>query len=448
MVTTCHPTLIAFRAMTCLALFTQQCRESPAADAPGVPETAPAATSESPEAPTIQGPGRPPGLDGAFDFSPDLGGTREFLMNQPEKPDGDASEWWLRINLARQQREAGDFNVAFANLQAVLDGKTAEALKKTALLELATTQLAAKKYTEALKTYGVFAKRYPQDLGLPEVLFRQGQLLRELGAPQAALTKFHAVMATALNLNLDEFKYYRRLVLLAQGQIADTLYVLGNLEEAADKYRVLMRDESSELNQAMIQYRLILCLESLNRPADLIAQAGDYLARHAETAQGPHVRYLLAGALKTMGRNGEALRQVKALLESPAARNSPDWKVWQQKTGNDIANRLYQDGDYHGALDLYLNLVKLDPGVSWQLPVWYQVGLIHERLEAPAEAINAYQRILDREPELAAGAPPGLTTLVSMARWRRDFIHWKFEAEKSRIQLQQSAAAPAAAVKN
>ena len=169
---------------------------------------------------------------------------------------------------------------------------------------------------------------------------------------------------------------------------------------------------------------------------------------HAETAQGPHVRYLLAGALKMMGRNGEALRQVKALLESPAARNSPDWKAWQQKTGNDIANRLYQDGDYHGALDLYLNLVKLDTNASWQLPVWYQVGLIHERLQAPAEAITAYQRILDREPDLAAGAPPGLTTLVDMARWRRDFIRWKFEAEKSRIQLQQSAAVPAATTKN
>ena len=69
--------------------------------------------------------------------------------------------------------------------------------------------------------------------------------------------------------------------------------------------------------------------------------------------------------------------------------------------------------------------------------------MIHERLEAPAEAVKTYQLILDQEAELAVTNGPALKTLVDMARWRHDFIQWKFEAEKARIQLQQAALTPA-----
>jgi tetratricopeptide (TPR) repeat protein len=331
----------------------------------------------------------------------------------------------------------GNHEFAFANLQEVLDGSGDESFKKTALLEMASTHYQAGRYQEALKTYGIYRRRYPQDAGLPHVLFYQGLLLRELGAPQAALAKFHTVLSAALNLNLDQYNYYRRIVLLAQAQIADTLYTQGKLEEAADKYDVLMQDESSELNRGMVQYRLILCLEGLARHSQLVERARNYLDQFGETAETPHVRYLLSSSLKQLGRNGEALKEVKTLLETAASQDSAGWKAWQQRTGNEIANQLYQDGDYFGALTLYLKLTELDESPQWRLPVWYQIGLIHERLDSPPEAIKAYQQILDLEAGLGAQASAALLTIVDMARWRRDFIQWKFEAEKARIQLQQ-----------
>lgn len=388
--------------------------------------------------------GRPPSLDAAFDFGPDFGGTREFLMDEQKHQGPSDSEWRQRIEMARQQRKSGDFQIAFANLQSVLDGRAHDDLKKTALLELATTQYAARQFHESLKSYGIFRRRYPQDAGLPQVLLYQGLLLRELGAPQAALGKFHSVLSATLNLNLDKVDYYRRLVVFAQGQIAETLYAQGKLDEAAEKYTVLLRDDSKHLNHARIRYQLIQCLEGQGRHAELVAAARSFLENDVASTEDPHtlalvphVRYLLATSLKALGRKSEALAEVKALLAAATDHSSPSWKAWKQRTGNEIANQLYQDGDYFNALNLYLRLAELDSSLAWQLPVWYQIGLINERLDAPPEALKSYEQILQREAELTADSGPALATLVNMARWRRDFIQWKFEADKARIQLQR-----------
>ncbi|NJO56214.1 MAG: hypothetical protein HC834_07530 [Rhodospirillales bacterium] len=149
------------------------------------------------------------------------------------------------------------------------------------------------------------------------------------------------------------------------------------------------------------------------------------------------MRYLLSLSLKELGRNAEALAQVMELLQTAVKRDSDVWKSWRQRTGNEIANRLYLDGDFSRALELYLNLVGLDTSPEWQFPVWYQIGLIHERLLSPQQAVAAYQNIVAREGELGSDAGPSARTLVDMARWRRDFIQWKFEAEKSKVMLQQ-----------
>lgn len=408
------------------------------------PLAAPVAPPQvEPEAEQPPTPGRPPSLDSAFDFGLDLGDAGKFLLDQKTGSGPAATEWKQRIDMARKQRMVGEFTFAFVNLQEVLDGPAEESLKKTALLEMATTQHKAGHFHEALKTCGMYRKRYPQDAGLPHVLLFQGLLMRELGAPQAALAKFHAVLSATLNLNLDKYDYYRKLVLLAQAQIADTLYSQGQLDEAAEKYTVLLRDESLHLKKSMVRYRLLLCLEGLDRQSDLVAQAKGFLESETDAPEAPHVRYLLSTALKKLGRNAESLAQVKALLAAAADQDDAVWKAWKQRTGNEIANQLYRDGDYFNALNLYLKLAEVEDALTWQLPVWYQIGLIHERLDSPPEAIKAYQKILDREGELSATSGPALTTLASMARWRRDFIQWKFEADKARIQLQQIPEAPA-----
>ena len=69
--------------------------------------------------------------------------------------------------------------------------------------------------------------------------------------------------------------------------------------------------------------------------------------------------FLLASALKQLNRPSESLKQVLLLLQSKsqsAALTTNDWVYWQQKTGNEIANQLYKEGNYTDALAIYKSL--------------------------------------------------------------------------------------------
>jgi hypothetical protein len=62
--------------------------------------------------------------------------------------------------------------------------------------------------------------------------------------------------------------------------------------------------------------------------------------------------------------------------------------------------------------------------------VWYQIGLIYERLLQPRKAVEKFDAILSREKEVAAaGAAPTLKTVIDMARWRKDQITWQGRTE-------------------
>ena len=142
---------------------------------------------------------------------------------------------------------------------------------------------------------------------------------------------------------------------------------------------------------------------------------------------------MCASSLKQIGRMSDALRHVLKLLESQEGTvqsNPENWLYWQQRAGNDIANQLYLEGDYLNAMEVYNHLAGLSTDAAWQLPVWYQVGLIYERLLQPRKAVEKFDAILAREKEVAAaGAAPTLKTIIDMARWRKDQITWQGRTE-------------------
>lgn len=388
----------------------------------------------------------PSELNSAFQEGPGLEGAREFLDVPTTGAARDLNdELRERLRMAQKQRLAREFDFAFANLQHVLESKAAEKIKQTALLELAFTHQDAGQYPQALKAYGMFLQRYPDDPGVPEVLLRQGVIYRSLGVNSMALSKFHSVMTSALSLNLDELDYYRQLVLMAQTQIADTYYLQGKLEEAVEKFLILLKLDTPLLDRALIQYKVILCHAGLDQDDELINQARNFLTRHPDEQSVPHVRYLLSRTYKRMGRDAEAMEEVLGLLKSPQARNSGDWKSWQQRTGNEIANQLYREGDYVRALEIYLSLEQLDESLAWRLPLLYQVGLIYERLDQPELATRTYERIVRHFDELGEDVGPGVKATVEMARWRIQYVGWRQEAEKTGEDIQSLRAKPVVA---
>ena len=154
----------------------------------------------------------------------------------------------------------------------------------------------------------------------------------------------------------------------------------------------------------------------------------------------PEVRFLLASTLKKLGRNQEAMKQVLLLLQSQqdnVRKNPETWIYWQQRAGNDIANRLYKEGDFLNALQIYLSLAGLDHSPDWQFPVWYQSGLVYEQLQQPPRAIEMYQKILDRQKELTENnSTPTLQSLIDMAKWRMDYLAWMQKAKTTNLSFQ------------
>jgi tetratricopeptide (TPR) repeat protein len=352
-----------------------------------------------------------------------------------------------QLEMARHYRHIRMPREAEPILIDLLSESSPESIKQQALIELAMAARDGGELPKAQQIYAQYLSRWSNDLLIPEILLRQGQLFRDMGLYNLAFAKFYAVMTSSLVLKNDKLDYYQRLVLSAQTEIAETHFQLGKYAEAADFFSRLLKQANPALNRPAAQYRLIRSLSTLERSDETVVQGQDFLAHYPESPEQPEVRFRVALALKRLGRNGESLQQVLSLLQEQKERTKehPElWAYWQQQAGNEIGNQLYREGDYVRALSIYQALAQLDAQPAWQLPVGYQIALTYEKLSQPEKALQSYQAILQQEPALGTNAPPGTKALFEMAKWRADFVKWQAKAELSAaIQPGASEASPA-----
>jgi tetratricopeptide (TPR) repeat protein len=328
-------------------------------------------------------------------------------------------------------------------LVGLLAKDVSDPIQKSALLELGSVVRRENDLPRAQTIYAQFLERWPNDIKVPEILLRQGEIFRQMGLNDLALGKFYSVMTSALALKNDQLAYYQNLVLQTQVEIAETHYLMGRFADAADFYSRLLLNADPALNRPQIQFRLVRSLAIIGRNDEAIGQAQDFLSHYADLDEAPEMRYYLAESLKALGRNNEALQQVLLCLQEQKikTKNDPEaWAYWQQRVGNEIANQLYREGEYVGALQIYINLAQLDSSPAWQVPVNYQMGMTYEKLLQPKKAVDTYNQILARETEVGTNATPGLKAVFDMARWRVGFIKWQTHAEAIDHSLAESVA--------
>lgn len=344
----------------------------------------------------------------------------------------EAGEWREKLEIARRQRLHRLRAEATATLIAVILANTPDEMKRTALLELAIIAQEEGALARAQQIFAHYLAKWPDDPGVPEVMLRQGLILRQMGLNNLALTKFYAVMTTSLLLKADQLEYYQRLVLQAQTEIAETYFLQGKFADSAELFARVLKLESPLLNTPLIHFKLVRSLAALGKFEDVTVQCLGFLERHTGSAEEPEVRFHLATALQQAGRHGDALQQVMLLLhgQQSRAQAQPEvWARWQQRTGNEIGNQLYKEGDYLRALEVYSALAGLNTNAGWQFPVQYQIGLTYERLQQPVQALREYTQIVRREPELTTNAAPNLRMVLEMARWRQQSLAWHTNAE-------------------
>jgi tetratricopeptide (TPR) repeat protein len=355
--------------------------------------------------------------------------------NTAPKP---VEDFKAHLEIARRHRLARQFAAASAVYGWILENSAPEPLQRTALLELAEMAQENNDLARAQQIFAQWIARWPQDVRVPEIILYQGLIYRQMGLNHLAITKLYAVMTSALVIKSDQFDYYQQLVLRAQNEIAETQYQLGNYADAVDSFNRLLKLDPPPVNRSALQYRYINCLTGLGRRSEAIAQAQDFLERYTDAPQRPEVHFLCATALKAARRESEAQHQVLALLQEQCGRTnctSQTLAYWQRRCGNSIANQFYQEGDPLKALDIYLRLAVLDTAPEWQLPVWYQVGLVFERLNQPAKAIEYYAYIAAREKEVSGAASPSMKAVIEMANWRKDFLGWQLKTERTNLEF-------------
>ena len=148
-------------------------------------------------------------------------------------------------------------------------------------------------------------------------------------------------------------------------------------------------------------------------------------------------RYLVCMALRRLGRTQEALQETLALLRAAHSATAGDrdrWAYWQRKTGNQLANDFYEQGDFSAALTVYTTLAGLRTDPGWRWPALYQVGLCFERLRQSDRSAESYRTILkEAAAATAAGTKLGddESDVQRMADWRLGQVDWTARIEKS-----------------
>ena len=340
------------------------------------------------------------------------------------------------LEMAMRQRGQKLYKLAANNLESLLTGRAPSAFKREALLQLAILAEDQGDLNRAIQIYTQFKSHFVGDPILPEILLRQGLLYRQQGAPDLALAKFFAVMSAAVNLEAGDMGYSQHLVLQAQVEVGDTYFEQGRFREAADAFNRLLQQNNPTVNNAEINYKSVRCWVELSENEQVVESARSFLNQYAGTPQEPEVRFILSNTLVKLGQKEDALKQVFLLLESQERQtdaNPTNWVYWKQRTGNQIANQLYQEGDYLSALKLYQSLSELSSAPAWRLPIWYQIGLIYEKQEMPVNAIEFYRKISNQAPQPEARLTPNLQTILDMATWRAQFLNWQLTVRADRL---------------
>ena len=303
-------------------------------------------------------------------------------------------------------------------VEAVLNSDASERIKedtrKITLLELAyQRELAAEKdqtgghLERALQLLAEYVERYSRDAAVPEVLLRQGYLLRRLDLKDEAIEKFYLVLRSVPRIDGRNIAYSRRLVMMAQSAIADTCAEMGRHAEAAELYGRMLQTKSEELEVETVRIKQLRSLRESAPDGILERQAMGFLDDFPDSDYIPEARYFLAHSLKQQKKRDAALEQFQLVLEAVELA-PPDrlkrWMPWKLRVGNELANQFYLEGDYLSSLSLYRALARSNAEGQTRQAFQYQVGLCEERLGQVEDAIKTYQQIVEAPTTSSGGS--------------------------------------------
>ena len=294
-----------------------------------------------------------------------------------------------------------------------------------------------KHHAKAIVVYEQFLQNFPTDPEVPDTLLRLGRLYRDIGANTAALNKFYSVLYSSLQLkNGDQ---YIAASFRAKMEIAHTHFAAGEYLKAGDLYSKIKLLKMSSKESSELSFRLAYLAFLAGDYPKSVTEAQLFLDTFPASPLAPEAQYLFIQSLKKLKRDTEAAKETMELLQAGkkyGEKKPAVWAYWQRKTGNDIANELYGNGDYYLAAQIYQKLADLNDAPDWRGPAIYQFGLCCERLRHFDRAREAYRYIIDKIPaptKTSSGQSligENVSTVREMAEWRLEHLNWLDKTEK------------------
>ncbi len=347
----------------------------------------------------------------------------------PAKPAGAPAdrEFQGLLNLGASLTDRGDYAAAEIAYRQVFTKNAPDELTKPALLGLARMHRKQGSLIKAAAIYEKFLKEYPNDDRVPDVLLDLGRTLRAMGAPQLALARFYNVINSTLKLPTSEsLGHYQLLAKTAQFEIAETHFQCGNYVESSKFFSRLRMLDLAPADRARAHFKSAYALYLAGDLDGTVTTLRSYLEQWPDDENGPEARYLLSVSLRTLKRPQEALTATIELLrveKSRTAANPKLWAYWQRRTGNQLANDFFQNGDTRNALVIYKGLGLLGDDPGWRLPISYQIALCQERLGDLDRAVATYRAIIENVGPKPA--TPDLGDIARMAASRLTHLDWK-----------------------
>jgi tetratricopeptide (TPR) repeat protein len=342
----------------------------------------------------------------------------------PEPRDPAALVAYL-LQAARYRRSVGDRSGAEREYARLLHVSAPDQTKRDAVLDLAQFYAEAGDVQKSISALEKFRVTYPDDPAMSEQLLRLGQIYRDAGAVELATARFFAVLNSTLNVAPAELDAYRRLSMKARLEIAETYAMQGKMEEARKYYTRLQVLDLDPEDRELVLFRTGQLQHGLGQWLQAENHLRVFLAEYPQSRHMAEARYLRAKALEELGRHQEAVLEVLELLRTADSPDTAQARVaayWKRRTGNELANQFYEQGDYAGALAIYQALARASEDPAWRWPAVYQVGLCFERLKMPQRAAEAYRTIV--ESPQGAGPAESLASVQGMARWRLEHLDW------------------------
>ena len=331
---------------------------------------------------------------------------------------------------ARDAIKRGEEEVARGLLESLVAVDLPSAEKKIALTEVAAVYEEKGDLTKTIAILEKLTNVLDSDIEVPVWLLKLGQLYREAGAYQMAISRYYGVIQLAMKVGSSDFQRFQAISRQAQREIANTYFIKGDFDQAQKFYNMALRSDLPKEERAVALFRAAHCTfmrGDMNGAINGLERFLKDFSRHASAAEA---RYMLATAYKTEGRPQDAYDSVIDLLRDAKSKSEEDpkaWAFWQKKAGNEFANDYYQRGEFVNAVTIYQALAAIEESPEWRWPVVYQMGLCFERLRIEPRASECYKYIVDenKRPEFRwRKMPQSVANLVQMASWRVEQLEW------------------------